>query len=166
MKHDLIYVAQLIERKCPMFVVEVMRLLPDVSIRIIGDGPLRKRMLDALETNSVKYTYTPRVKFDLMPKEFANAKICLLPTLLDPWGLVANEAIAEGCAVITTKEAGCAEDLVIHRRNGFVLPLVARPWAFYIRFVLSGHYHLNIEMPYNREDSAERIRCAVRRAMQ
>jgi glycosyltransferase involved in cell wall biosynthesis len=40
----------------------------------------------------------------------------------ETWGLVVNEAMACGSAVIASSVAGCVEDLVFHERNGFLCP--------------------------------------------
>lgn len=133
---DLIYVAQLIERKQPMFVVEVMKRLPDRTILVIGDGPLREQFLQRLADQGTRYLYVNRLDYKEMPRQFAQAKICLFPTLSDTWGIVSNEALAAGCPVITTPEAGCAGDLVIDGENGRILPLDAKEWAEYIEWRL------------------------------
>ncbi|MBC7507657.1 MAG: glycosyltransferase family 4 protein, partial [Ferruginibacter sp.] len=68
-------------------------------------------------------------KPDTIPDFYNKAKIFLFPTLSDPWGIVANEACASGVPVITCKNSGSADDLVIDGHNGYVLPLDPEIWA-------------------------------------
>jgi putative transposase len=46
-----------------------------------------------------------------LPYYYALTRVFLFPTLLDPWGVVANEACAAGVPVITCSNAGAAGDL-------------------------------------------------------
>lgn len=54
------------------------------------------------------------------PAFYALADAFILPSRMEEWGLVVNEAMACGLPVIVSRNAGCAEDLVAHQRNGFL----------------------------------------------
>ena len=45
----------------------------------------------------------------------------MLFTYQDPWGLVINEAMQCGCAIVTTTSAGCVTHLVRNGENGLVI---------------------------------------------
>jgi glycosyltransferase involved in cell wall biosynthesis len=47
-----------------------------------------------------------------LPKYYALADVLVLPASDEPWGLVINEAMAGGLAVIAHRECGAAVDLV------------------------------------------------------
>jgi glycosyltransferase involved in cell wall biosynthesis len=51
---------------------------------------------------------------------YRNADVLIFPTLCDGFGMVVPEAMAAGCAVITTKNAGAA-DWVEEGKNGWVV---------------------------------------------
>ena len=53
------------------------------------------------------------------------ADIFILPSVNETWGLVINEAMSQGCAIITTAEVGSAADLVEQDVNGYILPEVS-----------------------------------------
>ncbi len=55
-----------------------------------------------------------------LPSYYAAAGCFIHPALIEPWGLVVNEAMATGLPVILSTGAGCADDLVEHGANGFV----------------------------------------------
>jgi glycosyltransferase involved in cell wall biosynthesis len=46
-----------------------------------------------------------------MPGVYRSADVLVFPTLEDPWGLVANEAMISGLPVLCSKYAGCAPEL-------------------------------------------------------
>lgn len=51
---------------------------------------------------------------------YRNADVLIFPTLCDGFGMVVPEAMVEGCAVITTKNAGAA-DWIEEGKNGWVV---------------------------------------------
>ena len=52
------------------------------------------------------------------------SEVVVLPSAYgETWGLVINEAMASGKAVIVSKKVGCAIDLVKERINGFYFDL-------------------------------------------
>lgn len=56
-----------------------------------------------------------------LPAFFDLADIFVLPSSREPWGLVVNEAMNGGTAVIVTDKVGCAPDLVKDGVNGLVV---------------------------------------------
>ncbi len=57
------------------------------------------------------------------PKAYTAADIFVLPSAFqETWGLVVNEAMNFPLPIIVSGKAGCAEDLVRPRWNGFVIP--------------------------------------------
>ncbi len=47
-----------------------------------------------------------------LPRWYAFASAFVHPSLLEPWGLVVNEAAACGLALLVTDRAGCVDTLV------------------------------------------------------
>jgi 1,2-diacylglycerol 3-alpha-glucosyltransferase len=54
-----------------------------------------------------------------LPQYYGLAGALILPSVVDQWGLVVNEAMASGLPVLVSKRCGCARDLVQEGRNGF-----------------------------------------------
>jgi glycosyltransferase involved in cell wall biosynthesis len=138
---DLIFSGQLIDRKMPLFITDVLRKLKvlksNISILIVGSGPMDKEMMQRLDEYEISYSFPGFIQQEELPKYYANSKILLFPTKDDPWGIVANEACAVGTPVITCNNAGAANDLVIHGYNGFVLPLSIDVWVQHILRLLT-----------------------------
>jgi len=140
-KYDLMFSGQFIERKMPLFFAEVAQLIKakrgKCSVLILGSGELKDAFLSKLEEYGIEMSYAGYVSQNELPSYYASAKIFLFPTLQDPWGVVANEAMAAGTPVITCENAGVAGDLVIHDVNGCVLPLDVEIWAEKTAFLLN-----------------------------
>jgi glycosyltransferase involved in cell wall biosynthesis len=57
--------------------------------------------------------------YPVLPHFYGLAGAFILPSTMDQWGLVVNEAMASGLPVLVSKRCGCARDLVNEGRNGF-----------------------------------------------
>jgi glycosyltransferase involved in cell wall biosynthesis len=64
-----------------------------------------------------------------MDEVFSSARVLLLPSLWEPWGLVCNEAMQCGAPCIVSPFVGAADDLVVAGVNGEVCELDADLWA-------------------------------------
>lgn len=88
---------------------------------LAGDGELRAS-LEALATEKglgdVKFLGF-RNQTELPPL-YDLCDVFVLPSSQEPWGLVVNEVMAAGRAVIVSDQVGCARDLVKHGVNGMI----------------------------------------------
>ncbi|HMF79049.1 MAG TPA: glycosyltransferase family 4 protein [Bryobacteraceae bacterium] len=93
----------------------------DWSLVFVGDGPQHQELratADASRFASDIHFEGLRGTPDL-PQYYAFAGCFVLPSTREPWGLVANEAMACGLPVILSQRCGCMEDLLRERENGF-----------------------------------------------
>lgn len=58
-----------------------------------------------------------------LPAYYAAADVIVLPSEREPWGLVINEAMNAGKAVIVSEQVGASADLVEDGVNGYVVPV-------------------------------------------
>jgi glycosyltransferase involved in cell wall biosynthesis len=58
-----------------------------------------------------------------IPGYYAAADVFVLVSESEPWGLVVNEAMNAGKAVIVSDQVGAAADLVVDGDNGYVIPV-------------------------------------------
>lgn len=120
-----LYASKLVARKFPDLLLEAYRRLPEPlpSLVYVGDG----EMLASLErtVRDFKLSHVRFVGFrnqSELPAFYALADIFVLPSINEPWGLVVNEAMNAGCAIVATDQVGSAADLVRSGENGFVIP--------------------------------------------
>jgi len=88
---------------------------------ILGDGPLRETLNSQLSTlNLHDHVQLPGFKqYDELPIYYGLAKVFIHASIIEPWGLVVNEAMASGLPVLVSNRCGCAQDLVREGVNGF-----------------------------------------------
>lgn len=100
-------------------------------VLIIGDGDesLKAAMRAVFDANGVDYDFAGFIPHDKLPDYYAQAKLLLLPTSGDCWGVVINEAMLAGSPVITTDMTAAAGELVLDGQNGHVLPLDVEAWV-------------------------------------
>ena len=104
--------------------VNIANERPDWDLLIIGDGEMRTQ-LDAFVPAELK----DRVTFTGFIGEQAQVSalyrlsdVLLHPCEIEPWGLIINEAVAAGLAVVTTTACGAGVELVETGVNGFLVP--------------------------------------------
>ncbi|MEM8852599.1 MAG: glycosyltransferase [Pseudomonadota bacterium] len=95
------------------------RGLVEADLVIVGEGPERPA-LQALEGPGV--SICPFADNDRLPALYGLSDGLILPSLVEPWGLVVNEAMAASRPVIVSDRAGAAPALVEDGVNGFVCP--------------------------------------------
>lgn len=118
-KLKLLFIGRLEERKNPIFLLEVAKMLEeknvDFSLTIIGGGLLKAVMADMCHQNSwgkhvvMLDSVSEKNKIEI----YARSDIFLFPSLQEGFGLVVAEAMASGLAVIgfnTTATPELVED--------------------------------------------------------
>jgi glycosyltransferase involved in cell wall biosynthesis len=114
---------------------------PAWKLLILGDGEMRGEM-QALrrDLEVVSDVLMPGAKgYDELPLFYGLAGAFVHASTSEPWGLVANEAMASGLPVIISERCGCAPDLVVNGQNGFTFdPLDTNRLADLMSQVSSG----------------------------
>jgi len=124
---NLLYVGGLVPRKGLAHVLQALSLLPgeagDFHLHVVGSGPEEDRM----QALAARLGLGSRVHFwgaqapERVALFYALADLFVFPSLEEVWGLVLNEAMACGLAVIASPLAGATRDLVEDGVNGLVV---------------------------------------------
>ncbi len=90
------------------------RAEPDLVLALAGYGPQEQelRQLVAAEGLTGTVQFLGAAKQHELPRLYRNADAFVLPSLREPWGIVAAEAMACGLPVLVSRQCGCARDLV------------------------------------------------------
>lgn len=132
-EYDLMFSGQFIDIKSPLFFADVAhkisKIKKDLKVLILGDGPLKKVFIDKMNRYKIDYRYVGFVEQKELAKYYSSSKLFLFPTKKDAWGVVVNEAMASGTPVVTTPFAGVVDDLVIDKKNGYILDIDSDIWA-------------------------------------
>lgn len=134
-KYDIMFSGRIVELKNPLFfadvAVNIKKKIGKCSVLIIGDGDeqLKKKMFEIFQESGIDYSFEGFIEHSKLPEYYSQAKLLLLPTSMDCWGVVINEAFVSGVPVITTDMTAAAGELVLDGENGYVLPMEAELWA-------------------------------------
>jgi glycosyltransferase involved in cell wall biosynthesis len=84
-----------------------------------ADGRTIDRLRPAMAPLGVQVMFYGFRQIEELPVFYGLAEAFVLPSIEEEWGLVVNEAMACGCAVLVSSNAGCCEDLVENEVNGW-----------------------------------------------
>lgn len=130
---DVLFVGRLSPEKGPQVFVESIRELHGVRAVIAGYGPLRSS-LERRASGDVRFVGA--VDHDALPGLYRRAKLCVVPSYTEPFGLVILEAFASGTPVIGAR-TGAIPELVQEGVNGWLFePGDAKGLAQLLRDVL------------------------------
>jgi glycosyltransferase involved in cell wall biosynthesis len=105
------FCGKLTERKRPLdLAAAVSRLTEPATTLFVGDGALANRVRSMLPDGGG--AVTGFVNQAELPSYYHAADILVLPSEIEPWGLVVNEAMTAGVLPIVSDRVGCAPDLV------------------------------------------------------
>ena len=116
-----LFAGKLIPRKRPQDFIEALASVADrraVGL-IVGEGSLRQ------ECEALARGVPERIRFagflnqSQMPRAYAAADVLVLPSSIDTWGLVVNEAMASGRPAIVSRAVGCEPDMIRAGVSGF-----------------------------------------------
>lgn len=121
----LLTVGQLIERKGVAMALEGLIAaagrFPGVRLHwtVIGDGPLATTMKQTRTPENLTVEYRGHCDADQIRNAYRDHELMLFPTMGDEWGLVTDEALHSGLAVVGSIHAQSVTTLVRDHHNGW-----------------------------------------------
>ena len=107
----IVAVSSLEERKGLDYLIQAIRQLVadgrDLTLTVVGEGPDRKTLEDQAEGLPVALVGSR--SRDEIASLLRTADVFAMPTLADPFGISAVEAVAAGVPVVVTSAAGCSD---------------------------------------------------------
>ena len=92
------------------------------SLVFAGDGDLRQALQQYAGDLGASSVYFPGFQNrDQIAKYYAVSDVLVLPSVRETWGMVVNEAMCFGLAVVVSHQVGAGVDLVVDGQNGFVV---------------------------------------------
>lgn len=121
----ILYASKLTSRKYADLLLDAYCELPSPRpwLVVVGDGELRPTL-----ESRIRERHLDRVRMagfrnqGELPAFYALADVFVLPSVNETWGLVVNEAMNAGCAIVVTTQVGSGLDLVVDGVNGAVVP--------------------------------------------
>ena len=103
-------VSRLLERKGIQHLIELSPQLPDGwEVVVAGDGPYLPHLLQQAERIGAPVRFLGMVPRERLPELYSSAEIFVLPSARENFPMVLLEAMANGCAIVTTLGSGCHE---------------------------------------------------------
>ena len=123
----LLTVGRLVSRKGHLKVLEAMKSIPNSTYTIVGDGPMKKQILDVIKEWNLesRVTLLQHVSDGKLPEMYATHDIFLMPSTKsesdrEGFGIVALEAGLFGLPVIATNQPG-VDEAVVQGRTGLLI---------------------------------------------
>lgn len=109
----ILWVGRMINFKRPIMALKAYKKLPvHFSLCMIGDGALLKKTRDYASKNGLKVSFLGNVSNEIVKREMLRADILLSTSNKgEGWGAVINEGMSCGCAIVCSKDIGCAYTL-------------------------------------------------------
>lgn len=108
--------------KNPEIILEAFKKfngIDDASLLMVGNGPLENKLKEQAQSlRNVHFLDFQNQK--QMPAVYAAGDTLILSSRSETWGLAVNEAMACGVPSIISDTCGCAVDLIIEGKTGYV----------------------------------------------
>ena len=126
-KITFLFAAKLIKKKGADLLLEAIIILNqsvnfsvNSNFLIVGDGYMKNSLKEYAKINNLKnVNFIPFQNQKKLSKIYQNSDVFIMPSLIEPWGLTVNEAMAAGNAIISSNSVGSSFDLVFNGINGF-----------------------------------------------
>ncbi len=106
----ILVVTRLFERKGVQYVIDAMKNIKDHELVICGDGPYKAKLEQQIsELNVNNIHLLGYVSYERLKYEYESSSIFVFPSSAENFPVVLLEAMASGCAIITTNSTGCPE---------------------------------------------------------
>lgn len=114
---EFVYVGRLSAEKNLAFLISVFNTLPQYRLHIVGYGPLESELKSMARSNIVFHGAVDNLK---LPEIYQSSDVFILPSVMEPWGLVVEEALNNGVPVLVSNKVGCAEEIITENYNGLI----------------------------------------------
>lgn len=109
-RRQVLLVSRLVRRKGVEYLIDAMAGLErDWELLVAGDGPRLPEMRRRAAAHGLRARFLGHVPRAQLEELYASAAIFVLPSLKENFPMVLLEAMAAGCAVVTTRAEGCLE---------------------------------------------------------
>ncbi len=111
-----LYIGRLSKVKNLKTLIELFNSLEEYFLTIVGDGEEKESLAKMAKSNII---FKEPIENKKLKDEFLNNDIFILPSMIEPWGLVIEEALYFGLPVIVSQNCGSVE-LIKNGVNGYI----------------------------------------------
>ncbi len=111
-----LYVGRLSEEKNLEFLIDVFNKHPNLTLNIVGYGELESQLRKIAKEN---INFLGGIANAHLSEIYQSNDVFILPSKVEPWGLVVEEALNNGLPLLLSNKVGCAEELLQNGVNGY-----------------------------------------------
>ena len=109
-KNRILVATRMFERKGVQFVIRALAGMDtDWEVCVIGDGPYLPTLKKLASSLGVKVNFLGMIPRDELQRYYATSRLFVFTSSQENFPMVLLEAMAGGCAVVTSSTSGCAE---------------------------------------------------------
>ncbi|WP_114781600.1 glycosyltransferase family 4 protein [Botryobacter ruber] len=119
---NILFTGKFERKKNPLLLLRAFNRIQrkDINLIFVGNGELEEELKQGAESME-NICFLPFQNQSHMPLVYSSADIVVLPSSYnETWGLIINEAMACGKAVVVSNKVGCGVDLVRSGENGYI----------------------------------------------
>ena len=113
---NFLYVGRLTAVKNLPFLINAFKNRLDLTLNIVGFGELEEYLKSIAGDN---VNFIGAVDNKKLPQVYQENDVFVLPSEIEPWGLVVEEALNNGAPVLVSDRVGCGPEIV-NESNGLV----------------------------------------------
>lgn len=120
-KRVFLFVGRLVKIKNVETIIKAFIALDEnkTALVIVGDGPERSRLAN-MAINNKNIFFIGRLEGDQLYQWYNIASVFVLPSIVEPFGAVTNEALLAGCKCLISNRAG-SQCLINEGQNGYII---------------------------------------------
>jgi glycosyltransferase involved in cell wall biosynthesis len=109
--------------------LQLKKRIPDLAVRLVGAGVTEHRMLTRFAEAGISVKHDRNVHWHEISQAYLEARLLMLPSLFESWGLVCNEEMQCGVPCMVSPYVGAEGELVRDGVSGFVRELDVNLWV-------------------------------------
>lgn len=109
-----LYVGRLLEKKNVRLLIEVFNA-NNLPLTIVGEGSIKDELEKIAKSNINFLGFCPNNEIHNIYKQH---EIFILPSFIEPWGLVVEEALYNNCVLILSDKVGSLHEMLINIKSG------------------------------------------------
>lgn len=113
---NFLYVGRFVEVKNLKFLISVFNNLPHLNLYLVGFGEQEEELKSMAKEN---IEFLGAVDNKKLYSVYQSMDVFVLPSKIEPWGLVVEEALNNGIPVLLSDRVGCVEEIV-NDSNGII----------------------------------------------
>ncbi len=158
-RSGVLFSSKLEARKGVQTVLEAARALPHIPFHVVGWGPEYDAVDRQRPPNLTLERFRDRLQ---LAAALGRARIFVLPTKVETFGLVVAEAMASGCAVVSSAPLPFEGERIVPGDTGAFVQAIERLWADPQRCAAAGTRNASLAQAYSWPLHVERLDAVYR----